>query len=123
MGFCGTGEADVSDRQNGMLGNLFQECGNRGRHRLGRQSADMAAAFALTCWSALAVLAAEPDGPAGIIAAQIRSQGYACSAPVEATRDPQASGPDSAVWVLACQNARYRVRLVPDMAAQVTRLD
>jgi hypothetical protein len=107
----------------GMLGNPSAQGGNRGRHRLGRPSADMAAALALTCWSALAVFAAEPDGPADIIAAQIRSQGYACSAPVEATRDPQASGPDSAVWVLACQNARYRVRLVPDMAAQVTWLD
>jgi hypothetical protein len=110
-----------------MLGKLFTLCGNGGRHRLGRPSTDMAmdmtAAVALTCWSALAVLAAEPDGPAGIIAAQIRSQGYACGAPVSATRDTQASRPDSAVWVLRCQNARYRVRLVPDMAAQVTRLD
>ena len=106
-----------------MLGNPFAQCGNRWRHRLGRPSADMAAAFALAWWSALAVLAAEPDGPAGIIAAQIRSQGYACGAPVAATRDSQASGPDSAVWILRCQNARYRVRLVPDMAAQVTRLD
>ncbi len=68
-------------------------------------------------------LAQQQEAPAAIVAAQIRSQGYACSAPVSATRDRQASRPNVAVWVLRCQNARYRVRLVPDMAAQVTQLE
>jgi len=105
------------------MGNPFAQYGNGAHLWLSRPSADMAAALALTCWTALAVLAAEPDMPAEIIAVQIRAQGYACGAPVAATRDQQASGPDSAVWILRCQNARYRVRLVPDMAAHVTRLD
>jgi hypothetical protein len=98
----------------------------RGLHRGHRIALDLAAAVALTCLSALASIAEEPAGeagaPAGIIAAQIRSQGFACSAPVAAARDREASAPNSTVWLLRCGNARYRVRLVPDMAAQVTQL-
>jgi len=56
------------------------------------------------------------------VAAQIRTQGYRCDAPVTAVRDVGRSRPDSAVWILTCGNARYRVRLVPDMAARVTKL-
>ncbi|HEY7550075.1 MAG TPA: hypothetical protein VH913_11225 [Hyphomicrobiaceae bacterium] len=88
---------------------------------LRRLPADVAAAAALTCLSALAGLA--EDVPADIIAAQIRSQGYACSTPVTATRDRPASRPNETVWFLQCGNARYRVQLVPDMAAQVTQLE
>jgi hypothetical protein len=84
---------------------------------------DLAAAAALTCLSALASVAAQTDAAAEIVAAQIRSQGYACTRPVTALRDQAASQPDVAVWVLSCGNARYRVRLVPDMAAQVTQLE
>jgi hypothetical protein len=84
---------------------------------------DVAAAVALTCLSALASVAQEVSTPAEVIAAQIRTQGFSCTQPVAAERDLAASGPDSAVWVLSCGNARYRVRLVPDMAAQVTPLD
>ena len=84
---------------------------------------EVAAAVTLTCLSALAVLAEETGPSADIVAAQLRSQGYACQAPVAATRDRQASKPLNTVWVLRCRNASYRVRLVPDMAAQVTRLD
>jgi hypothetical protein len=90
-----------------------------------RVPADMAAAVVLTSISAFAVLAQDaggPEGPADIVAAQIRSQGHACVAPVVATRDPQVSSPNGAVWLLDCRNARYRVRLVPDMAAEVVRL-
>jgi hypothetical protein len=87
-----------------------------------RLPVDMAAAVALTSLSAFAGLAQEVEGPAGIVAAQIRSQGYACTAPVTATHDQQASTPYGAVWLLNCQNASYRVRLVPNMAAEVVRL-
>jgi hypothetical protein len=88
---------------------------------LRRLPADVAAAAALTSLSALAGLA--EDVPADIIAAQIRTQGYACSTPVTASRDRAASRPDETVWLLQCGNARYRVQLVPDMAAQVTQLE
>jgi len=60
--------------------------------------------------------------PADGIAAQIRAQGYRCDVPVGAERDPALSRPDEAVWILKCQNATYRVRLIPDMAARVEQL-
>ena len=56
------------------------------------------------------------------IAAQIRAQGYRCDVPVSAERDPALSRPDEAVWILKCQNASYRVRLIPDLAARVEPL-
>jgi hypothetical protein len=88
-----------------------------------RLALDVAAAVVLTGLSALAGFAQEVDTSAGIVAAQIRTQGYACADPVSATRDRQASRPNVTVWVLRCRNAMYRVQLVPDMAAQVTLLE
>jgi hypothetical protein len=58
-----------------------------------------------------------------IIADQIRDQGYACNESLSAERDPTYSRPDEPVWILDCDNATYRVRLVPGMAADVERLD
>lgn len=55
------------------------------------------------------------EAPKDIIAAHLRIQGYQCDAPKSATRDPRASRPDEQVWLISCENARYRVRLVPDM--------
>ena len=96
----------------------------RNQHRGRRIPIDLAVALALTCLSALASVAAQTDAPAEIVAAHIRTQGYACTAPVSASRDQQAAArPDVKVWILSCGNARYRVRLVPDMAAQVTQLE
>jgi hypothetical protein len=62
------------------------------------------------------------QAPKNLIAAQIRDQGYICEKPISAQRDLARSKPDEAVWVLRCENNSYRVRLVPDMAAHVTRL-
>jgi hypothetical protein len=68
----------------------------------------------------LPALAAE-EMPAEIIAVQIREQGYACDKALSAKREhPEL---DDAVWILKCDNASYRVRLIPDMAAKVERLD
>ena len=53
------------------------------------------------------------------IAARIRMQGYACKHAQSAEHLRQASRPNEAVWMLRCDNATYRVRLVPDMAATV----
>ena len=71
------------------------------------------------------VIAAGPSGTdtQNILAAQLRDQGYACDQPQSAERDVQASTPDEAVWVVQCENAKYRIRLVPDMAAKVEQLD
>jgi hypothetical protein len=60
--------------------------------------------------------------PADDLAAQVRSQGYRCDQPVAANRDLRRSKPDSAVWVLNCRNATFRVRLDPNMAARITKL-
>lgn len=68
-------------------------------------------------------VAADEENPAEIVAAQIRSQGYQCDDAKKAERDIEASKPDEAVWILDCGNAYYRVRLIPDMAADVERMD
>ncbi len=74
------------------------------------------AALTVTICAPLAAQAAAND-PTNIIAAQIRDQGYKCEQPQSAVQDMQASRPDEAVWVLQCEDASYRVRLDPDMAA------
>ena len=58
----------------------------------------------------------------GMLAAQIRTQGFACDKALGATRDTRRSRPDRPVWVLKCSNAAYRVSRVPDMAAKVEPL-
>ncbi|MGZ5862895.1 MAG: hypothetical protein ACXWKB_06375 [Methyloceanibacter sp.] len=70
----------------------------------------------------VAVMAAAGGDPKDIVAAQIRAQGYACDQPQSAEQDAQASKPNEEVWVLQCEGAQYRVRLVPDMGAQVETL-
>ena len=62
------------------------------------------------------------EGPKDIIAAQIRSQGYACNFPRSAERDVAASAANQAVWMLRCQNASYRVTLIPNLAARVEKV-
>jgi hypothetical protein len=67
--------------------------------------------------------ASAQEDPTNIVADQIRAQGYKCDSPQSAKRDAQASKPDEAVWTLQCESGSYRVRLIPDMAATVERLD
>lgn len=83
------------------------------------------------CWAVAALLglavcpaAAQTasDAQTGeLIAVQVRSQGQACAEPVSAMRDPTVE--DDAVWTLTCADAKYRVRLVPDQAAEIEKLD
>ena len=70
-----------------------------------------------------ATSSSDAQTPAEAVAAQVRAQGYQCEEPISATRDAGLSKPDSAVWNLKCGNGGYRVRLVPDMAARITKLD
>ena len=58
----------------------------------------------------------------GMLAAQIRVQGFACGEALKARRDLKRSRPDLGVWVLQCSNATYRVSRAPDMSAKVERL-
>jgi hypothetical protein len=67
--------------------------------------------------------ASAQEDPTNIVADQIRAQGYKCESPQSAKRDPQASRPDEAVWILQCESGSYRVRLIPDMAATVEKID
>ena len=66
---------------------------------------------------------AQTETPANIVATQIRRQGYECNKVLSAERDQAASKPDEVVWVLRCDIATYRVRLHPDMAAEVKRIN
>jgi hypothetical protein len=68
---------------------------------------------------AVSMVHAADEIPAEIIAVQIREQGYACDKSAK-REHPEL---DDAVWILKCDNASYRVRLIPDMAAKVERLD
>ncbi|MBR0782539.1 hypothetical protein [Bradyrhizobium iriomotense] len=58
----------------------------------------------------------------GMLAAQIRSQGFTCDKPLGATKDAARSRADHGVWVLRCSNASYRVSRWPDMPAKVEPL-
>ncbi len=62
------------------------------------------------------------DDAKGIVAAQIRAQVFACDNPQSAKRDARASQPNETVWLLTCENASYRVTLIPDMDAKVETL-
>jgi hypothetical protein len=70
-----------------------------------------------------AFTASAQEVPTNIVADQIRAQGYKCDSPQSAKQDAQASRPDEAVWILQCESGSYRVRLIPDMAAKVEKLD
>jgi hypothetical protein len=75
------------------------------------------------CLFAPAPAGAQQENPGGVVAAHIRMQGFRCEDPTSAEHDVQLSKPNEQVWVLRCANATYRVRLVPDMAAGVERLN
>jgi hypothetical protein len=74
-------------------------------------------------FGASAALALDSEDPTEIIAAQIRAQGYACDHPKGATRDPDLSQGEDRGWILDCGAATYKVKLVPDMAATVTKIE
>jgi len=74
-------------------------------------------------WCARSAMALEGEDAKDVIAAQLRDQGYACDNPQSATRDENASGPDEAAWIVTCEGGSYRVKLVPDMAAKVEKID
>ena len=88
------------------------------RRRMCLLLAPMAVTVGAGAFSALA-----QEDPTNIVADQIRAQGYKCDSPQSAKRDAQASKPDEAVWILQCESGSYRVRLVPDMAATVEKID
>jgi hypothetical protein len=72
--------------------------------------------------SSSAGLVAEAETVRSMLAAQIRTQGFACDKPLKATRDAKLSRPNYAVWVLKCENATYRIGRYPNLEANVEKL-
>lgn len=66
--------------------------------------------------------AADPEVSKEIIAVQLRKQGFECKNPESAKRDTEDSKPDENAWFLTCEGARYKVKLIPKMAAKVEKL-
>ena len=66
--------------------------------------------------------AASDETPIDILAVRVREQGFACETPKSAERLPEQSAPNETVWLLKCEDAAYKVRLVPDLAAKNEKL-
>jgi hypothetical protein len=54
-----------------------------------------------------------------VIAAQVRRQGFVCKNPISVERIEAGSRPDEPLYVIKCEGASYRVRLIPDRAAEI----
>jgi hypothetical protein len=80
----------------------------------------MVAIMFATPLPAVAQTDADATAAAPLVATQVREQGFECTEPTGAQRDPNADG--DAVWILTCGNGSYRVRLVPDQAASIEPL-
>ncbi|WP_353646144.1 hypothetical protein [Mesorhizobium sp. WSM2239] len=78
-------------------------------------------AMAFCALPAAAQTGSDDAAAAALVGDQIREQGFACAEPANAMRDPSVD--EDAVWMLTCADAKYRVRLVPDQAAVVEKLD
>lgn len=70
------------------------------------------AVLALALGGMLPGLATAQETDASIVADAVRDHGFACEEPVSASRDPAASAPDEAAWILQCKQASYRVKFV-----------
>ncbi len=79
------------------------------------------AVAAITQFTVPTLLHAQQETPTGIVAAQLRRQGFPCTAPQPAVQDRKRSTPNAAVWRLQCAEGSYRVTLVPNMEAKVER--
>lgn len=73
-------------------------------------------------WQPAPARAADPEVSKEIIAVQLRKQGFECKNPESAEREKSDSKPDDTVWLLTCEGARYKVQLIPKMAAKVEKL-
>src|SRR5262245_53155503 len=78
---------------------------------------------AISCWPLVLSASAQQERPTEIIAAQIRTQGFRCDDPTFAEHERRFSKSNEQIWVLHCANATYRIRLVPDMAAHMQRIN
>jgi hypothetical protein len=58
-----------------------------------------------------------------VVANQVRLQGHKCDKPSTVERDMSLSKPGLPVWLLTCDEGRYRVELIPHKQARVTPLN
>jgi hypothetical protein len=89
--------------------------------RPGCRLATAMAAFAVAALVAAAGGAADSEA-AKVAADAVRAQGFPCTEPVSAERDPAAEKADETAWVLLCSDARYRVRFMGDAPPKVEHL-
>ncbi len=80
------------------------------------------ALFAVIAWMSSSAGLLAQETPVGILAAHIRTQGFSCTTPDSAVRDEALSKADEQVWTLKCDGVSYRVRLVPNQAAKVEKI-
>lgn len=80
-------------------------------------------ASAAACAVYTSAVAQDQDVDIMVLADQIRSQGFACSNPTSAERIAAESAPDEPAYVLKCESGTYQIRLIPDQAAVVTKVD
>ncbi len=64
-----------------------------------------------------------PETAAAIIATAVRDRGFACDRPISAEREPSASQPNRAAWIIQCDTARYWVVFEGDTGALVLPLE
>ena len=74
------------------------------------------------CWVLAAIPASAQTSDITIVADQIRGQGYPCTNPQSADRVEAESKPDQPVYILICENATYKVHIIPDLPATVTEI-
>jgi hypothetical protein len=75
------------------------------------------------CLAGAMATATAQDQSTTIVADQVRSQGFACSNPSSAERISAESAPNQTAYLLKCEGMTYQVILIPDQAAQVTKVD
>jgi hypothetical protein len=64
-----------------------------------------------------------PETAVAIVAAAVRDRGFPCDRPISAEREPSVSQADRPVWIIRCDNARYRVVFEGDTGALVLPLE
>lgn len=80
-------------------------------------------AAALLWLACLPTEAQEESSQLEVIAAEVRRQGFECKNPMSVERIEAGSRPDEPLYLLKCDGASYRVRLIPDRAAEVVDED
>ena len=89
---------------------------------LGNRTFRVAAVVAMAQFIPVTASYAQSETPTDVIATQLRRQGFSCTAPQDAMREPKESAPNATVWIVRCDEGSYRVTLVPNLAAKVERV-